>query len=365
MSREIGALPSQTVRAMMRAKRIIGATIENVQPSSLDLSLSKEVYRMPGIAQPKRGELIKDLVKRLDGEKRPIEQPLERGVAYLVRLEEMLKLPKEVFAFANPKSTTGRLDIHARLLVDGLPRFDTVSAGYKGSLWLSVVARSFPVKISEGLSLSQLRFFNEDTRLDNFALNLAIDEHDLVWSSKGKAHGSDDLKITDRDDAIILTIDLPKRGVVGWECINSGKVLDLGDIGKVPASDFFRPMKKENGYVYLHAGRFYILSTREHVRVPPEFACEMKPVDNRTGEFRAHYAGFIDPGWGWGKNGKGKGRPLTLEVRPHEDLIVGDKQPIGKISFECMSKKPDKLYDTAQSNYLKQTGPRLAKQFKS
>jgi dCTP deaminase len=117
--------------------------------------------------------------------------------------------------------------------------------------------------------------------------------------------------------------------------------------------------------VYLKKGAFYILSTNEAVRVPPELACEMVPMDERSGEFRSHYAGFIDPGWGWGEKGEGKGRPLTLEVRPFEDLIVRHGQPIAKIKFERVNEVPVAAYDSMGSNYIKQSGPKLAKHFKN
>ena len=152
--------------------------------------------------------------------------------------------------------------------------------------------------------------------------------------------------------------------VLGYVGRPTREALDLAKIKHYSASRFFKPLKKVGSYVYLKKNEFYILSTSESVRVPPELACEMVPMDERSGEFRSHYAGFIDPGWGWGATGEGQGRPLTLEVRPFEDLIVRHHQPIAKIKFEKMAELPDTVYDALPSNYLKQTGPKLAKQFK-
>ena len=171
------------------------------------------------------------------------------------------------------------------------------------------------------------------------------------------------MQIRDNDNSIILTLDLADENL-GFEGIRSDDVLDLSKVNFYERNKFFKPIKKKGDYVYLKKGSFYILSTHEAVRVPPDLACEMVSMDERSGEFRSHYAGFIDPGWGWGKGGEGKGRPFTLEVRPFEDIIVRQGQPIAKIRFERMAETPEIIYDSMPSNYIKQSGPRLAKHFK-
>lgn len=365
MGRKKGALPSQTIKTMFEAGLITGAVEENVRPSSLDLTLSEEVYRVKGIFQPRPGETIRAMLKQVEKKKVSWDEPLDRDQVYLARLNEKFFLPETVYAFCNPKSTSGRLDIHVRLLADGVPRYDSLTpAGWRGEMWVSIVPKTFPVKMYSGLSLNQIRFFNSDSRLNELELEIAVEQYKLLWDiKKRKPLSYRDLKVKDGDGSLILTLDLA-GSVIGYRAINGVAPLDLAMIGHYEAKKYFEPIKKNGSLFYLKKGQFYILSTYEAVRVPPELACEMVPMDEKSGEFRSHYAGFIDPGWGWGQKGEGKGRPLTLEVRPFEDLVVRHGQPIGKIKFEIMAERPDVVYDSLNSNYLKQSGPRLAKQFK-
>ncbi len=360
-----GALPHQTILKMIEAGFIVGAEAKNVRPASLDVSVSSEIYKVEGIFQPRVGETVRDVLKQIKKVKYSLDKPLMRDQMYIARLNETLDLPKTVYAFCNPKSTSGRVDLHVRLLADGVPRYDMVApAGYKGELWIAIMPKTFPVKLFEGISLNQLRFFNADTRLNELEIELAMRQFNLIWSAqKEKAYTYDDLKIKDGDGSVILTIDL-EGDVLGYESIEATAALDLSKIAHFDSKKFFKPVKLKNGYLYLEKGKFYILSTNEAVRVPPSLACEMVSMDDRSGEFRSHYAGFIDPGWGWGEKGEGKGRQLTLEVRPFEDLIIRHGQPIGKIRFEKMTEIPELVYDATSSNYIKQVGPKLAKHFK-
>lgn len=359
-----GALSSQTILALMKAGFIKGADEKNVQPSSLDLSLSEEVYEVEGIFQPKYGEKVRSLLRSLNKKPFSWSKPMIPGKVYLARLNEVLALPETVYGYCNPKSTSGRLDVHVRLLADGVARYDAVTpTGFRGELWLSIIPKTFKIKATSGHTLNQLRFFNLDTRLNDLELEIAIEQHKLLWHPGGKPFACRDLKIKDNDGSIIQTIDL-STNIVGYQSKKTSAVIDLSKIKFYQTEDFFQSIKKSNGYLKLEQGQFYILSTSEAVRVPPELACEMVPMDERSGDFRSHYAGFIDPGWGWGKKGEGKGRTLTLEVRPFEDLIVRDGQPIAKIRFERMAELPETIYDALPSNYLQQSGPRLAKHFK-
>lgn len=359
-----GSLPSQLIREMISAGFIKGAMESSVKPSSLDLTISDEIYKVEGIFQPRPSETVRQVLEKIKKEKYSLEQPLLRNQMYLIRLNETLTLPKEVYAYCNPKSSSGRVDIHVRLVADGISRYDTVDKGWSGELWVSVMPKTFPVKMTAGQSFNQIRFFNEDTRLSNTELEIFMKESKLLWRlHESEPYTFDDLKIHDNDGAIIQQLDL-EGPVVGYVGIKSEKVVDLGKINEYDPAEFFKPLKKEGDFLYLKKDEFYILSTREAVRVPPGLACEMVPMDERSGEFRSHYAGFIDPGWGWGKDGEGKGRPLTLEVRPFEDIIVRNKQPIAKIKFERMTDVPDIVYDGIQSNYSVQSGPKLGKNFK-
>lgn len=359
-----GSLPSQTILDLMKAGFIRGASTDNVRPSSLDLSLSAEVYEVEGIFQPRPGEKVRELLNLIRKKPFSWDKLLVPGQAYLARLNETLSLPENVYGYCNPKSTSGRIDAHVRLVADNVARYDSVTpAGWRGELWVSIIPKTFPIKIATNQTLNQLRFFNSDTRLNNLELEIAFQQYQLLWRLSGKPLSYHEIKVRDNDGSVILTLDLSGE-VIGYRSKHTGEAIDLAQIKHYRSSKFFEPIKKKNGHVYLKKGEFYILSTAEAVRVPPELACEMVTMDERSGDFRSHYAGFIDPGWGWGKSGEGKGRPLTLEVRPFEDLIVRHGQPIAKIRFEHMAEVPEVVYDAISSNYIQQSGPRLSKHFK-
>ncbi len=362
--KKIGALPYKSILKLVKNGSIKNVVQENIKPASLDLSISDEIYKVEGIFQPKPNETVRDVLAQIKKSRHNIKKPLERGSIYVIRLNETLSLPKDIYAFCNPKSTSGRIDTHVRLIADGMPRYDSLQAGFSGEIWISIMPQSFPIQVYQGVCLNQLRFFNADTRISEKQLVEIMDEHKLLWSRKNQSpYDYSDIKIRDNDGSLILTIDLESE-VLGFESISSHTPVDLSKISFYNSKKFFKPVKKRNGYLYLKKDSFYILSTYEAVRVPPQLACEMLPMDERSGDFRSHYAGFIDPGWGWGKKGEGKGRPLTLEVRPFEDLVVRQGQPIGKIRFEYMSELPEKAYDSISSNYVEQSGPKLAKHFK-
>lgn len=340
------------------------AVQSNIRPASLDLSISDEVYVVDGMFLPKTKELVGDVLAQIPKKKYSLDKPLTCGNMYMVRLNERLSLPKTVYAYCNPKSTSGRIDAHVRLIADGMARYDSLRAGFEGDLWVSIIPRTFQILLHKGLCLNQLRFFNSDTRLSDFELEIAMKKHKLLWRQKEKTpYEYSDIKIYDNDNSLILTLDL-ESSILGYEGIFSKEVVDLSKIAFYSSKKFFKPVIQKKEQLHLKKGSFYILSTHEAVRVPPSLACEMVPMDERSGDFRSHYAGFIDPGWGWGKTGEGKGRPLTLEVRPFEDLVVRQGQPIGKIKFEHMADVPEVVYDAVSSNYVHQVGPKLAKHFK-
>lgn len=357
-----GALPYQEVKELIRGGSIKNTADENLNPASIDLSLSEEIYRVEGIFLPRPGETIAELVEKTEHSKHNFENPLERDVTYLARLNEVIALPPDLYGYCNPKSSTGRNDVHVRVLADGVSRYDTIPRGYAGSLWLAVNPRSYPIKVSPGERLTQVRFFNRDTRLTENELKDVLDKEALVFDSHGEPIRYEDIKIRDGDGSVILRLDLD-QDAIGYECLGSNKVMDFSKRKFYDPDDFFRLMKKGES-VSLKKGGFYILSTKEAVRVPPSMALEVAPMDERSGEFRSHYAGFFDPGWGYGKAGEGKGRPATLEVRPFEDMIIRNKQAIAKIKFERMAEIPEILYDSlGTSNYSFQSKAKLSKHF--
>ncbi len=351
------------LREMTDGGFIKNALSAGMNPGSLDLTLSEELYRVEGVFLPEPEETVRELLGKITHTPHDYAKPLERDGTYLARLNETFALPAEVYGYCNPKSSTGRNDVHVRVLTDGVSRYDVMPAGYQGEAWLVINPKSFPIAVVPGERLVQVRLFNGDTRFNELELEMAMRKEPLLFDTHGMPIGYDRLKIKDGDGSIILRLDM-EIDPAGYACFGSDRVLDFAKRDFYAPHDFFEEVKKENEYMRLKKGGFYILSWKEAVRIPPYLACEMRPMDERSGEFRSHYAGFIDPGWGYGKEGEGKGRPLTLEVRPFEDMIVRPDQVIAKIRFERMMDIPDVLYDAAgTSNYLTQSKAKLSKHF--
>ncbi|OGF82240.1 hypothetical protein A3B18_01035 [Candidatus Giovannonibacteria bacterium RIFCSPLOWO2_01_FULL_46_13] len=368
--KKLGAIPSQTIRDMMAASFIKGADEKNIQPASLDLSISEQVYRVSSAFTPKTGEGVFEAAKRLaDPEPHDFSKPLELDTTYLVKLNESLALPEGIYAYANPKSTSGRNDIHARLLGDGMQRFDSAGVpGFKGDLWSLITPHSFRIKMQTGDTLSQMRFFNSDTRIESEPeLEINYQRHKFLYNVEGNFIDYSKIKIRDRDGSLILTINLDSD-LVGYRCEKSQEILDLSRRDHDP-DKFFTPIyRPKDGKLKLRKGDFYIFFTKQCPRVPPTFSAELAPVDVRAGEYRSHYAGFIDPGWGHGRDGNEKGWAIVLELRPYEDnLILEDNKPICKLVYERVTEEPELVYGegTLGSNYALQNGPRLSKHFKS
>ncbi len=355
----------QIIRGFMNDGTITNGDASNLNPASLDLSLSEEIFRLEALFQPRPNETVREIVRELNPTPHDFNSPLERNVTYLVRLRETFSLPKSVYGYCNPKSTTGRNGIQVRVVADHVSRYDSLPRGFTGEVWLSIVPKSYPIKLSPGATLSQVRLFNEDTRLTEDMLPKTFQAHSLLWNKNGKPIAYDDIAVSDRDGALVLSLDIDDD-ICGWECLGSNRVLDFSKLNHYSPRDFFRPVVKHDGRVELRESGLYIFYTKERVCVPPALACEMHPMDQRSGEFRSHDAGFIDPGWGYGAKGEGTGRRLVLEVRPFEDIIFRNGQPAAKIKFETMSEEPETQYDAvSKSNYTAETAaPRLSKHFK-
>ncbi len=364
MRKKIGALPYQQIIALMESGFVKNADKRHVSPASLDLTVSEEVYAIRGLLLPKNGESVRSLLPLMEAVKKDINTPLSCGELYLIKLNESLSLPEQVYGYCNPKSSTGRLDMHVRVLADGVPRFDSITPkGWQGDLWVAVHAKSFGVQLHVGTPLTQLRLFTGDTRFSELDLEIEM-KHGLVFDRvTQKPLTYTDILTNDQDGTVLLTA-LVEEGLCGFECIaDPDKVIDIAKVASYEHADFFTPISIDDGALRLKRDKFYILSGAEAVKISPLLASEMVPMDERSGDFRSHYAGFLDPGWGYGSDGSGTGRPFTLEVRPFEDLVVRSGQPIAKIRFERMTEEPDIHYDTKDSNYITQSGPKLAKQF--
>lgn len=365
-----GALSREMILDLYRGDFLKDIDEENVRPASLDMALSGEGYRVNGAFLPQAGEMVREALDRVGSHKLSgTKKLLERGCCYVFKLREVIQdLPERVYAYCNPKSSSGRVDMHVRVLADGVARYDFLPTGYKGELWLLISPKTFPVIVSEGLTLSQMRFCNEDTRLDELRLETRFASNGgLLYTQNGSRLNYKELRHSDRDGSVLLTLGLQYE-FPGFEAIESGEPLDLSLREHYDPHHFFRMVDvvRNEGIqsICLKAGTFYILSSSERVRNPPDLACEMRPMDERSGDIRSHYAGFIDPGWGVGADSAGIGRPLTLEVRSFEaGLIIVDGQPIAKIRFERMIQKPEKHYEETSPTYGGQAGPQLGKHF--
>ena len=282
----------------------------------------------------------------------------------MIPLLESIRLKSDVAAFANPKSSTGRLDILTRLIADEATHFDQVEEGYEGQLYLEVAPRSFSVVVRAGTRLNQLRF--RRTRGESPKSITAADWKQLL--SEGQI--ATDTEVADRTGHLPFSIDLKGSGVegslIGWRARKHTRRIDL-DRRDYDPLEFWEPIRSyRNASLVLDPDEFYILMTKEAIAVPPDFAAEMLPYDTRAGEFRVHYAGFFDPGFGWDpltrKAGSSRG---VLEVRSHEvPFVLEHGQVVGWLSYERMAERPSTLYGLEiASNYQGQE-LKLAKQFR-
>ena len=282
---------------------------------------------------------------------------LETNCVYIVPLLESLNLPKEIVAAANPKSSTGRLDVFTRVIADGTRRFDMIGAGYHGPLYAEISPKTFPVLLREGSRLSQVRFRTGDAILN-------ADELDALHAAE---------RLVDIDDAdlangVALSVDLSGEntsGFVGYRAKRHTGVVDIDRRGGYAVDEFWEPIPaRPDGSLILDPGEFYILASKEAVQVPPDYAAEMVPFDPLVGEFRVHYAGFFDPGFGHSAAG-GTGSRAVLEVRSREvPFLLGHGQTIGRLIYERLAELPDRLYGAGLGSNYQAQSLKLSKHFK-
>lgn len=356
-----GVLPIQTLRKVLRDGFIRDVGEEYLNPASLDLPCSAECYRLKRTFSIRKGETVRSKIKEAGGTPYSIDNVLEVGIPYLIRIEGKFRLPPSVYAYANPKSSTGRIFLLTRVIADGVDMYDAlIESGWKGEVWVLVRPETFPAIVHEGTALSQIRLFDGKAFLDKLSLEMAVEKPGLFFTpTGGQLHNG---HVRYHGDSFLLTIGLP-RGITGWECVRATEVLDLTKRDYYNPEDFFRPVRVRNGKLDLVQGGHYILTTFEHLRIPPDCAAELRAIDPRFGEFRSHSAGFFDPGWGL----KMKGQPITLEIAPYENMTVEHGQTIARVRYERMKEPPTVLYGTgsAKSNYTKQLkGAKLSKHFK-
>lgn len=357
-----GIFSARLINRMITEKGIVldrPADADQVQPASLDLRLGTKAVRVRASFLPGPGCSVSKRIEELKLHEIDITHGavLERGCVYLVPLLESLDLPATVSAAANPKSSTGRLDIFTRVIGDNARGFDNLPAGYKGPLYLEVSPRTFPILVRTGSRLSQMRFRVGETRL-------SVAEHKALHAEQTLVFDPN----MDVGEGVSLSIDLEgegRDGLIGFRSKRHTAVVDVDKKAALEVQDFWEPLYNRGGAdLILDPDEFYILVSRESVHVPPDYAAEMVAFDPLVGEFRVHYAGFFDPGFGHSAAG-GTGSRAVLEVRSREvPFLLGHGQTIGRLIYEHMAERPELLYGAdLGSNYQAQS-LKLSKHFK-
>jgi dCTP deaminase len=364
-----GLFARQEIHAMARRKLIQAyRAIEEpqYQPASLDLRLGKEVYRVRASFLPGRGRTVEEHLESLNPERISLTgngAVLEKGIVYIAPLMERLDLLPSLSGAANPKSSTGRLDIFTRLIVDGSEAFDDVPLGYAGPLYVEISPRSFSVRVREGSRLNQIRFRSRNSKHMGLA-DFALKDHEIR-----ERHAKTPLVDGDLDlrDGLIMRVALSGSAgqIVGYRAQKNSEIIDVDRPGAYPAHEFWEPLRaRPDSRLILDPDEFYILASREKMQIPADLAAEMAPIDPAIGEFRVHYAGFFDPGFGQGADGR-PGARAVLEVRSRDvPFLLEDGQPVGRLVYEKLAGPADALYGAdATSNYQGQ-GLKLSKHFR-
>lgn len=361
-----GVVPSQGLREAVERGEIKATepiNEEQIQPASVDLRLGPVAYRTRASFLPGRGASVGQKIEAyamhqfsLDG-----GAVLEKGCVYLAPVMESLQLRHRTSAMANPKSSTGRLDVFCRLITDGGTEFDHVRAGYHGPLWIEISPRSFSILVETGTRLLQLRIKRGAPRWSDAALRELHAEVGLIDDETVFAENV-------KRGLLAITVDAQRNGgsdLIGWRARKNADLIDVSKVNYYDPRDYWEPVRAGTGQgVILDPNDFYILSSRESVTVPADHAAEMLAYDTLVGEFRVHYAGFFDPGFGLADVG-GEGTRAVLEVRSRDvPFMIEDGQVVGRLLYERLTALPDKLYGRdIGSNYQRQ-GLALSKQFK-
>jgi dCTP deaminase len=355
-----GVCPNQQISEMIRTGVIVaGAPVRDaqVQPASLDLRLGKVAYRVRASFLAGKGRSVSDRLGEFEMHRIDLTQGavLEKGCVYLVPLIESLNLPEDMTAVANAKSSTGRLDLLTRTITDGGVEFDRVPAGYRGPLFAEICPRSFSVLVRPGMRLNQIRFRWGQAVLNDAELAALHARTPLV----------DGDAVIHQGLGFSVDLRLPGGDLVGYRAKPHTGVIDLDRIGAYDPAEYWEEVRAAKGRIILDPGAFYILVSREAVHIPPEFAAEMAPYLAMVGEFRVHYAGFFDPGFGHAAAG-GAGSRGVLEVRCHEaPFVLEHGQVVGRLVYERMAAAPTQLYGAGIASNYQGQGLKLSKHFKT
>lgn len=355
-----GVLPSQEIETLI-AQGAIAADVPfvdgQVQPASLDLRLGQVAYRVRASFLAGQGRSVADRIDEFEMHRIELGSGavLEKGCVYLVPLMEQVRLPADVQAIANAKSSTGRLDLLTRVITDGGVEFDRIGAGYDGPLYAEICPRSFSVLVRPGMRLNQIRFRRGRSVLTDAELHVLHDAETLVGGGTPVI-----------SEGLGFSVDLHPGdgGLVGYRARPHTGVIDLDRIGAYAPQDYWDELRSDSRQLILDPGAFYILVSREAVHIPPGYAAEMAPYLAMVGEFRVHYAGFFDPGFGHAAAG-GAGARGVLEVRCHEaPFVLEHGQIVGRLVYERMSQVPTQLYGAGIASNYQGQGLKLSKHFR-
>jgi dCTP deaminase len=363
-----GIVPSQDLRAMVLRKEIIALepiTDDQFQPASLDLRLGPTVYRVRASFLPGKGSVKAKLDEfAMHAMDITAGGVLEKGCVYIIPLLEGLDLRHRTAAMGNPKSSTGRLDIFTRLITDAGTAFDQVREQYSGMLYAEVSPRTFSVLVRKGSRLSQLRIRRGRPIASDGFMRRLQEEHGLVQLPE-----DDDARSVEIDNGVPVRVDLQGRrsnGIIGYRAKSHAGLVDIDRVGHYAVADYWEPVRApERGGLILDPAEFYILASQEAVRVPPGYAAEMIAYDTLVGEFRVHYAGFFDPGFGHGDAG-GEGARAVLEVRSYEvPFVLEHGQLVGRLAYERLTSVPHVLYGQGVRSSYQGQGIKLSKHFRA
>ena len=363
---EDGVLPSQDIRELIKQGCILASEPigeEQIQPASLDLRLGESVHRLQASFLP-GSAAVSEKLEALSMACLDLSTPviLERGCVYLARLLEELRLPAGVSASANPKSTTGRLDVFTRLITDGGAEFERVPEGYSGPLFAEIMPRTFPVVVRPGLSLSQVRFIRGRAQLSEMQTR-GLNRREKLILDETRPVGA---RIRGGGVEISVSLRGEEPGdVIAYKGKNNTALIDMSKTDFYDATHFWDAiMERADGRLILNPGDFYILASRERVRVPKGHAAEMMPFDPSVGEFRIHYAGFFDPGFGYGDSNI-TGTRAVLEVRAHEiPFVIEHGQVVGRLVYSRVLDVPDKIYGKSIGSSYQRQELALSRQFR-
>ncbi len=365
-----GLLGREKIELMLRRKMIrsLGEIdASQLQPASLDLRLGASAHRVRASFLPGKDRTVDEQLDHLKSGEISLEGEgavLERGCVYVIPLLEFVALPESLSAAANPKSSTGRLDIFTRLITDRSEVFDHVERGYVGRLYAEVSPRSFSIRVRKGSRLNQIRFRRWHPQ--QFSRTLFGVKDDELRERHARALLVDgDLSLR---NGLVLRVALSSETLgdrIGYRAQKHTDIIDVDRVGAYDAADFWEPIHaRADKRLILDPDEFYILASQEKLHIPPDLAAEMVPIDPAMGEFRVHYAGFFDPGFGFTASGH-PGSRAVLEVRSHEvPFILEDGQVIGRLVYEKMAEAPDVLYGVAGSSNYQGQGLKLSKHFR-